>query len=88
MKLFESFKSDDKYLTEFALLIGKLDGQEFIGLCKMLMVPVFDPEKKDEKGHPAPREAEAIIEDCLIAFDKANRKYRKDLLKLLRKVVK
>ncbi len=88
MGLFDSFKSGDKSLTEFATLLGKMEVQEFIGLCKMLGVHVFNNDEKDENGHPMPREGQEIIEDCIIAFDKANRKYRKDILKLMRKVVK
>jgi hypothetical protein len=51
-----------------------MDAIEFMGLAKILFVHVFNNENKDENGKPAPRPAEEIIEDCIIAFDNLNRK--------------
>lgn len=82
------FKSKERYLVEFAQLLGQMQVQEFIGLAKILCVHIFDNEKKDENGHPLPREGEAIIEDCIVAFDGLNHKKRREILKIMRRVVK
>ena len=83
-----TLKSNEKQLTEFAQLIAKLDAPTFIGLAKMLCVHCFDNDNLDENGKPMPEEAETIIEDCIIAFDGLNRARRKEIIKILRKVVK
>jgi hypothetical protein len=88
MKPISPFKTNEKTMTEFAILLGKMEVTDFLGLAKILNVYVFDNEQKDEKGHPVPREGDKIIEDCIIAFDKCNRKYRKEILKIMRKAVK
>ena len=81
-------KTKEQTLTDFAIMLGKMDAMEFMGLAKILCVHVFDNENKDENGKPAPREAEAIIEDCIIAFDNLNRKQRRDVLRVMRNTVK
>ena len=81
-------KTKEQTLTDFAKMLGKMDAMEFLGLAKILCVHVFDNENKDENGKPAPREAEAIIEDCIIAFDNLNRKQRRDILRVMRNTVK
>lgn len=86
--MFDGLKSNEKQLTEFATLLGKMNVTDFMGLAKLLEVHVFDNNKKDEKGHPMPRSGDAIIEDCIIAFDQSNRKYRRDILTIMRKAVK
>ena len=86
--MFDRFKSNEKQLTEFATLLGKMNVTDFMGLAKLLEVHVFDNDRKDEKGHPMPRPGDAIIEDCIIAFDQSNRKYRRDILTIMRKAVK
>jgi hypothetical protein len=68
--------------------MGKLQAEEFIGLAKILCVHIFDNDNKDEKGKLAPRQAEEIIEDCLIAFDKLNRAKRREILRVVRAAVK
>lgn len=83
-----NLKCSERELTEFAKLLGKMNVVDFMGLAKMLCVHMFDNDKKDENGHPMPRNGDAIIEDCIIAFDKSNRKYRRDILKIMRKAVK
>ena len=84
----ETLKSNEKQLTEFAKLVAKLDAPTFIGLAKMLCVHCFDNNNFDENGKPMPKAAETIIEDCIIAFDGLNRARRKEIIKILRKVVK
>lgn len=86
--MFEEFKSNEKQLTEFAKLLGKMNVTDFIGLAKLLGVHVFDNDRKDEHGHPMPRPGDVIIEDCIVAFDNSSRKYRRDILRVMRKAVK
>ena len=82
------FDNRDKNTTEFAKLLGTLDAASFIGLTRILKVKVFYDDVKDEKGHPMPRSAEAIIEDCLVKFNSMNRQERKDVLRIMRAAVK
>lgn len=80
----EFFKQKD--LNTFANLIVKMDGAEFIGLAKVLCVPVFKADAVDIKGKPAPRKAEDIITDCLTAFAALNRQKRREVLKIVKAV--
>ena len=82
----ELFKEKD--LNTFANLVVKLDGAEFIGLAKILCVPVFKDDAVDIKGKPAPRKAEDIITDCLTAFANLNRQKRREILKVLKPIAK
>jgi hypothetical protein len=78
------FDNRDKNTTEFAKLLGTLDGPGFIGLTRLLKVKVFYDDVKDEQGHPMPRSTEAILEDCLVKFHSMNRKDRREIIKILR----
>lgn len=81
------FKSDEQYINDFAKLMVKLRAEEFIGLAKVLCVHVFDNDTKDENGKPAPRAAEAIIEDCLTRFSELSNKKRREILRVMRAAV-
>ena len=78
------FDNKKKNLTDFALLISKLDGASMIGLTRLLQVKVFYDDVKDENGKPMPRSGEAIIEDCLVKFNSLDRAERRHILKILR----
>ena len=78
----------NKALNEFAMACTKLTGEEFIGLAKILCVPVFKDNALDIKGKPAPRSAEDILTDCLVAFDGLNRAKRREILKIVKTVAK
>ena len=82
------FDTVKKNVNEFARLLVKLDGAQVIGLTRILEVKVFYDDVKDDKGHPMPRSAEAIIEDCLVKFNSMNRQQRKDVLRIMRAAVK
>lgn len=83
--MFDTLK---KNVNEFAKLLVKLDGAQVIGLTRLLQVKVFYDDVKDDKGHPMPRSAEAIIEDCLVKFNSLNREERKNILRIMRATVK
>ena len=82
------FDTVKKNVNEFAKLLIKLDGAQVVGLTRILEVKVFYDDVKDEKGHPMPRSAEAIIEDCLVKFNAMNRERRKEVLRIMRAAVK
>ena len=82
------FDNRDKNTTDFAKLLCTLDAPSFIGLTRLMQVKMFYDDVKDEKGHPMPRSAEAIIEDCLVKFHSMNRKDRREYLKVLRNMQK
>lgn len=84
----DNVKVSDKQMTEFAKLLGQFDAPSFMGLAKVLCVYVFDNNKLDESGKPTPREADAIIEDCIVAFATSNRKRRREIIQIMRQVVK
>ena len=82
------FDTVKKNVNEFAKLLITLDGAQVVGLTRILEVKVFYDDVKDEKGHPMPRSAEAIIEDCLVKFNAMNRDRRKEVLRIMRAAVK
>lgn len=82
------FRTNEQTTTKFAKLMGQLSVEEFIGLAKILCVHIFDNNNRDEQGKPTPRQAEEIVEDCLVAFDKLNRSKRREILRVMRAAVK
>ena len=82
------FRSKEKQLNEFAILLGKLDGAQLMGLTRMLQVKVFTEQEKNEKEHLVPREATEVIEECLVKFDGLNKRNRNYVLRTLRAAVK
>ena len=77
-----------KEMQEFVSCITKLEPTEFIGLCKILCVHVFDNNKKDENGKPIPREGEDIVVDCIDKFSQLNRAKRREIMAILRPIGK
>lgn len=82
------FNTKKKNVNEFAQLLGQMDGATVIGLTRLLQVKVFYDDVKDENGHPMPRSAEAIIEDCLVKFYALNRERRKEIIRIMRQAIK
>lgn len=82
------FNTKEKSVNEFAMLIGKMNAETFLGVAKILNVKLFYDDAKDERGKPLPRSAEAIIEDCLVNFYSLNRERRKGLIKMARAAIK
>lgn len=77
-----------KELQEFANCIVKLEVTEFIGLCKLLCVHVFDNTTLDENGKPSPRKGEDIVVDCIDKFSQLNRAKRREIMSILRPIGK
>lgn len=77
-----------KDTIEFAKCIVKLEPAEFIGLCKILCVHVFNNDEKDENGKPMPRKGEDIAADCIDKFSQLNRAKRREIMAILRPIGK
>lgn len=84
------FNSKKDNLREFTQLLAKLAPEEFIGLTRILCVRCFEDEKQQtEDGWKlVPRDAALVVEDCIVAFDKMNRKRRREITQILRAVAK
>lgn len=61
---------------EFTICLSKLEAVEFLGVCRVLSVPLVD--KSDE-----PRKFGALLVDVIQKFSMLNRKQKRDLLKLV-----
>ena len=69
-------KPTEKEFLSFLNMVGKLDHLEFIGLARILSVPLLTEEKKE-------REFEHMFSDLLDNFIELPQKRRKEILKLL-----
>ena len=83
-------RNKEKQLNEFAILLGKLDGAQLMGLTRMLRIRVFVEQEKNEnkQEHLVPRDVTEVIEECLVKFDELNGRNRKYVLRTLRAAVK
>ena len=77
-----------KEMIEFSMCMAKLEPSEFLGLCKLLCVYVFDNNNKDENGKPLPRKGEDIVTDCIDKFSQLNRAKRREIMAILRPIGK
>lgn len=77
-----------KEMIEFSMCMAKLEPSEFLGLCKLLCVYVFDNDNKDENGKPLPRKGEDIAVDCIDKFSQLNRAKRREIMAILRPIGK
>lgn len=75
-------------LTEkFFDYIPKLNAVEFTGLARLLKVQLLDevnPTAEQTKDRYAPRSFTDVLNDMLNAFEKCDRKRRKEIIKLLK----
>ena len=75
-------------LTEkFFDYIPKLNAVEFTGLARLLKVQLLDevnPTAEQTKDRYAPRSFTDVLNDMLKAFEKCDRKRRKEIIKLLK----
>lgn len=76
--------ASEKDVFNFLSGIGKLEPQEVIGLCKILGVQFA--EQPEDGGKPKLRDLEGIVSDLIDKFCVLNRKQRREILALLRKV--
>lgn len=73
----------DKHLEKFIMEISKCkDPVVFCGLARVLKVPLVE-DKLDENKHPIGRDFGDIFEDVLNAFSAADRRRKRELLKIL-----
>ena len=73
----------DKDTNEFLYKLTKLEPEQFIALAKVLEVKLSTVEPST--GEYALRDAEDISEDMVANFRKLNHKYRKLVLKVMKK---
>lgn len=70
-----------KTFDEFVRIIPKLEAIEFLGLTKILCVDLVD-----EEGHD--RDFADLLDDVLNQFEKCGRPQRREILCMLRPLVK
>lgn len=79
-------------LTEkFFDYIPKLNAVEFTGLARLLKVQLLDevnPAAEQTKDRYAPRSFTDVLNDMLNAFEKCDRKRRKEILQLVKAATK
>lgn len=75
------FQRKEKKFAQFIQMISHLDAVEFLGVCKILKVPLID-----EKGEDLP--FDALLEGVLDGFLGMKKKPRKQLLEMLRQLEK
>lgn len=79
-------------LTEkFFDYIPKLNAVEFTGLARLLKVQLLDeinPQAEQVKDRFAPRPFTDVLDDMLRAFDKQNRKRKKEIIALVKAATK
>lgn len=68
---------------EFATLIGKLDIFDFMGLCKIMCIPVTKIGKSNDL-----RDFDEVCSDLIDRFITLNRHQRKEIIKILKDVAK
>lgn len=74
-------KVSSKIVIDFLELVTQLEPIEFVGLSKILCVPLVN--QKNE-----PREFEDILSDMIDKFISTRRKQRKDIIKVLKQSIK
>lgn len=86
------YKPLEKQAEEFVCLISKLNAFEFMGILKLLSVPIFENEQEITKEtNPkdiVSRQFEDLLDDAIDTFCVLNRARRREVLKLLREVRK
>ena len=86
------YKPLEKQAEEFVCLVSKLNAFEFMGILKLLSVPIFENEQEITKEtNPkdiVSRQFEDLLDDAIDTFCLLNRARRREILKLLREVRK
>ena len=73
--------TSDKAALKFVNALLQLNPVEFLGVSKILCVPVVDSEKE-------PRQFDEILSDLIDNFIKLNRRNRRELLSILKESAK
>ena len=73
-----------KEIDNFINTIAKLEPVEFMGLARVLKVPLFTGEDETRE----PRDFTDVFEDVLKNFSKCERVRRREILKLVKGAVK
>lgn len=73
-------KDQSKSFEEFLTLVSKLNAVEFLGLTKILCVPLLDGERD--------RDFADLLDDVLDHFEKCGRPQRREILRALRAATK
>ena len=73
-------KDHSKSFEEFLMLVSKLNAVEFLGLTKILCVPLVDEERD--------RDFADLLDDVLDHFEKCGRPQRREILRALRAATK
>jgi hypothetical protein len=78
----------NKNEKEIVEMISKLEPQEFVGVCKILNIPLCEDYKPDDEEKVILRPAEKLLEDVVVKICNLNRVQRRNLKKLLKPAVK
>ena len=73
-----------KEIDNFINIISKLQPVEFMGLARVLKVPLFTGEGEARE----PRDFTDVFSDVLESFSKSGRARRREVLKLIKNAVK
>lgn len=71
---------------QFLRQLTKLEPIEFLGLARLMKIPIMREHKEDEEL--APREFEEVLADMVQKYETLNRKQRRNLLKMLHPIEK
>lgn len=77
----------EKQAREFITLLPFLEPEEFLGVAKLLGVALWE-EPTGDSQEKEPREASLIIDDVIAKFGEINKHKQRELLSLVRPVVK
>lgn len=75
--------ANDKDVFNFLTGVSKLEPAEFFGFCKVLCVPIYVGAPTTEKKM---RDLENITSDLIDKFCILNRKQKREILSLLKKI--
>lgn len=78
---------EEKQVEKLVRMVGKLEPQEFIGLCKILGIKIYDlKEDKEEEGkqNVEVRPAEILLQEVIGKIGELNRVQRRNLKRLLK----
>lgn len=78
----------EKQSREFVTLLPHLSVTEFIGVAQLLGVELWEKQNEDSEAKPDLKEGEILVEEVIEKFGAINKHKQKELLSVLRPVVK